>query len=86
MTNRYSRRRFLQATTAAALTPLASPLLAHGPEEAIRKLRKLLGDDYIDCPVTYTYLETLLASTALPEGIEPRQSEKKGFFKKLFGK
>lgn len=56
-------------------------------EVAIEKLRKLLGDDYLTRPVSDDYLEAVLASTPLPEGIEPRAEEKKkGFLEKLFGK
>ena len=54
-------------------------------EVAIQKLRKLLGEDYQERPVEDTYLSELLASTELPEGVEPREPEKKGFFKKLLG-
>tara|TARA_R110002096_G_scaffold233764_4_gene423889 strand:- start:557 stop:2107 length:1551 start_codon:yes stop_codon:yes gene_type:complete len=56
-------------------------------EEAIAKLRKLLGEDYITCPVNDEYLNTLLTSTDLPEGINPRPAEEeKGLLKKIFGK
>jgi len=53
-------------------------------DEAIRKLRKLLGDDYRERPVDEGYLVDLLGSTGLPEGGEARRG--KGFFQKLFGK
>lgn len=57
-------------------------------EEAIKKLRKLLGDDYLERPVSEDYLTTVLASTELPDGIEPPEpeQEKKGLLQKLFGK
>jgi hypothetical protein len=58
-------------------------------EEAIRKLEKLLGREFRERPVSRDYLHTLLESTPLPEGIEPAKAgdgDKKGFFKKLFGK
>ena len=58
-------------------------------EEAIEKLRKLLGDDYLGQPVEEDYLRAILSSTDLPEGVKPREpetKEKKGFFQKLFGK
>ncbi len=60
-------------------------------EEAIKKLRKLLGDDYLGQPVEEDYLRAILSSTDLPEGVEPREPEpevekKKGFLQKLFGK
>lgn len=53
-------------------------------EEAIRKLEELLGREFRDRPVSEPYLTTLLQSTDLPEGIEPRE-EKKSFLQKLFG-
>lgn len=63
------------------------------PEEAIRKLRKLLGEDYLTRPVSEVYLTDLLASAEVEEaeesdGDEPAGEEKKkkkGFLKKLFG-
>lgn len=63
------------------------------PEEAIRKLRKLLGEDYLTRPVSEVYLTDLLASAEVeeaekPDGDEPAGEEKKkkkGFLKKLFG-
>lgn len=53
-------------------------------EEAMRKLRKLLGDDYLTRPVNDAYLKALLSSTPLPEGIAPPETEKKGLIEKLF--
>lgn len=55
-------------------------------EEAIRKLRKLLGDDYLNRPVNEDYLKTLLSSTKLPDGITPPEPEKKSLIEKLFKK
>lgn len=40
-------------------------------EEAIRKLRQLLGPSYVRQPVDEPYLTALLGSTELPEGITP---------------
>lgn len=53
-------------------------------EEAMRKLRKLLGDDYLTRPVNDAYLKALLSSTPLPEGIAPPETGKKGLIEKLF--
>jgi len=57
------------------------------PEEAIRKLRKLLGEDYLTRPVSEIYLTDLLASTIIDDEAEPggEEKKKKGFLKKLFG-
>ncbi|MEM7698646.1 MAG: hypothetical protein AAF236_09615 [Verrucomicrobiota bacterium] len=57
-------------------------------EEAIRKLRELLGEDFETCPVTEDYLNTLLESHELPEGFQGTAESgksKPGFLKALFG-
>lgn len=45
-------------------------------EEAIRKLRRLLGKGYKRQPVDEAYLHALLASTSLPEDFDRRQKER----------
>lgn len=56
-------------------------------EEAIEKLKKLLGRDFHTCPVSEGYLTTLLASTSVPEhlAMPEEEPEKKGIIEKLFG-
>lgn len=63
-------------------------------EEAIEKLRKLLGRDFLETPVSTPYLEALLGSATYPDGMEPREDApteedstgKKSWWEKLFGK
>ncbi len=50
-------------------------------EQAIEKLRKLLGRKYHMCPVSEPYLHSLLDSYTLPDGVKPRSAvKKKGWF------
>lgn len=58
-------------------------------EEAIRKLRELLGDDFREEPVNAIYLRDLLAAAPAAAGGEAETEEepkKPGFLKRIFGK
>ncbi|MCC5844938.1 MAG: hypothetical protein JJU05_11860 [Verrucomicrobia bacterium] len=53
-------------------------------QEAVRKLRRLLGKDFKRQPVDEAYLHALLASTSLPEGIHPAVKSR-SLFRRIFG-
>lgn len=58
------------------------------PEEAKEKIRKLLGEDYLNRPVSEIYLTGLLAGYEAEDTADDGGSgkRKKGFLEKLFGK